>query len=171
MNAGATANCFINEKFSKIEEEVIKNGDYKVNVVLMGDRKNNKYYNNMDKYDEKLNNYKKELYHNLNYMLGYLEKYAMFGEGSSKKIIPKYSKQIHIISNNKDKIFDEYSNYLNKFFEIYDLNELGFKLLPQEIQIIENDINSWKNIITDFEIKRELKKVIKFIKNQDDDEK
>lgn len=170
MNAGATANCFINEKFSEIEEEVIKKGDYKVNVVLMGDRKDNKYYNNMDKYDEKLNNYKKELYNCLNLMLAYLEKYAMLGEGPSKKIAPKYSKIIQINSNNKDKIFDEYMNYSNKFYEIYFSNELDYKLSAQEINIIENDINSWKSIITDFPIKKELDKAIKNIKNQENDD-
>ena len=52
MNAGATASCFINEKFNDIEEQISKKGDYKVNAVFMGDRKDNPFYNNIDKYDQ-----------------------------------------------------------------------------------------------------------------------
>ena len=101
MNAGSTAVCFMNEEHNDIEQELAKKGDYKVNVELMKDRKDNKFYNSMDKYDEQLNNYKKELFSNLYPMLGYLEKYAILNLNMNKTIQPKYNKFIKINTNNK----------------------------------------------------------------------
>lgn len=52
MNAGATAICYTNEKYDNIEKEIIEKGDYKVNVVLGGERKDNNFiviWNNMIK--------------------------------------------------------------------------------------------------------------------------
>lgn len=48
MNAGTTGICYTNENNDNIENEIIKIGDYKVNVVLGGERKDNKFYYNMD---------------------------------------------------------------------------------------------------------------------------
>jgi hypothetical protein len=168
MNAGATAACFMNEKFSDIEDEIAKKGDYKVNVVLTGDRKDNKFYNNLDKYDYKLSNFKKKLYENLNLMLAYLEKLAILNSAQSMKIQIKYSKNIN--NNNIENIRCDYARYLNKFYEIYHLNEFEYKLEPHEIKTIVDDINSWKNNITDFGVKNELETAINNFKNLKNEE-
>ena len=118
MNAGSTAACFMNEEYNEIEQEILKKGDYKVNVILNKDRKENKFYNHMDKYDEQLNNYKKVLYSNLYRMLGYLEKFAILNLNMNKNIIPKYIKYINNNSNNKDEIYSQYLKYLDEFFNI-----------------------------------------------------
>ena len=59
MNATSMAVCYNNEKNNEIEEETNKKGDYKVNVVLNGERNNNAFFKNMDKYNEKLSGLKK----------------------------------------------------------------------------------------------------------------
>ena len=51
--------CYNNEKNNEIEEETNKKGDYKVNVVLNGERNDNAFFKNMDKYNEKLSGLKK----------------------------------------------------------------------------------------------------------------
>ena len=65
---------------------------YKINVILNGDRRDNKFYNNMDKYDEWLNNYKKKLYKNLDIIFKYLEKYSPLILIQIKKFKNKYNK-------------------------------------------------------------------------------
>ena len=154
MNAGATASCFINEKFTDIEEQVSKKGDYKVNVVLMGDRKNNPFYNNIDKYDQSTTTYKKQLDTYLNLMLAYLEKFSILNESPTKKIPPKYSKILKINSQNKDEIYKEYLNYIDKFFKFY--NESMYKIPNEQMKQIIDDIKSWKNCISNARIRQEL---------------
>lgn len=172
MNAGATAACYMNEKFSDIEDEIAKKGDYKINVVLAGDRKDNKFYNNLDKYDHKLTNFKKQLYENLNLMLAYLEIYAILKSGPNKKIQSKYSNIINNDNNknNIEKVYDNYIKYLNDFYEKYNLNEFDYKLEPQEIKTIADDINSWKINITDFNAKEVLETAINNLKNLKNEE-
>ena len=154
MNAGATASCFINEKFNDIEEQIAKKGDYKVNAVLMGDRKDNPFYNNIDKYDQNSVNYKIQLYNYLNLMLAYLEKFSILNESSMKKITPKYSKNIKINSKDKDEIYKEYLNYIDKFFKFY--NESIYKIPNEQIKQIISDIKSWKDCISNAKIRQEL---------------
>ena len=154
MNAGATASCFINEKFTDIEEQVSKKGDYKVNVVLMGDRKNNPFYNNIDKYDQSTTTYKKQLDTYLNLMLAYLEKFSILNESPTKKIPPKYSKILKNNSQNKDEIYKEYLNYIDKFFKFY--NESMYKIPNEQMKQIIDDIKSWKNCISNARIRQEL---------------
>ena len=167
MNAGATASCFTNDKYSEIEEEIAKKGDYKVNVVLMGDRKDNKFYNRMDKYDINLNNYKKELYNYLNLMLAYLEQLAILHSNQYKPIVVKYSKQLTSFIQSKDQAASLFIDYFNKFYNHYYDNELDYHLEKKEIDNIINDINTWKNSITDIGVKKEMDNVIKLIKNDD----
>lgn len=52
MNPGATAVFYTNEIYNDIEKEIVENGDYEVNAILGGERKDNKFYNNMDNYDK-----------------------------------------------------------------------------------------------------------------------
>ena len=167
MEAGATATCYTNEKFSGIEEEVAKKGNYKVNVVLNGDRKDNKFYNKMDKYDENSNNYKVELYNNLKLMLGYLEKFVILHTNPFKTIQPKYSKIIANNINSKEKIYDEYSKYLNKFYDLYFSNEFEFKLPQKELKNIADDLFLWKSSVNDIRVKKELDNAINCLKNEE----
>ena len=166
MNAGSTAVCYMNEEYSNIEEEVAKKGDYKVNVILNGDRRDNKFYNNMDKYDEKLNNYKKELYNNLYTMLGYLEKYSLSHLNQYKNIQTKYNKYINNNINKKEEIYNQYSFYLNLFYELYTSDKVDFEIDEKEINNIINDISFWKNNITVVAVKKELDNAIMLLKKQ-----
>ncbi len=167
MNAGATATCYTNDKYSEIEEEIAKKGDYKVNVVLMGDRKQNKFYNNMDKYDVNLNNYKKELYNYLFLMLAFLEQWVILHCNHYKQINIKYSKQLPSFNQSKEQTYQKYSEYLDKFYNFYFNNENEFRLEKNEVNNIINDIKSWKSNITDVVVKKELDNAIKIIKNEE----
>ena len=166
MNAGSTAACFMNEEYNEIEQEILKKGDYKVNVILNRDRKENKFYNHMDRYDNQLNNYKKELYSNLYIMLGYLEKYAILNQNMNKAIHPKYNKYIKNNSNNKDEIYNQYSNYLDKFYNLYHNNEVDFEFEPKELQEFVNDITNWKSNINNCKIKEEMNNAINLLKRK-----
>ena len=48
----ALAVCFMNEGYNNIKQEIAKKGDYKVKVILDGNRSENKFYNCMDKYEK-----------------------------------------------------------------------------------------------------------------------
>ena len=52
MNAGSSAIGITNEKNKEIEKEISEKGDYKVEVVIGGDRKDNQFYKMVDN-DEK----------------------------------------------------------------------------------------------------------------------
>jgi hypothetical protein len=163
MNAGATATCFINEKYNEIEREISEKGDYKVNVILGGDRKNNKFYNIMDSKDETFNSLKKELYYNLKLLLGYLELYINSkGNNYSNKII-KYSNEIKV-KNNTD-VYAEYSKYLDKLDDIYNkiYDEFNFTIPDKEKEEIEKHIKLLKRNTNDPNAKNECSNVINFI--------
>lgn len=164
MNAGTTAICYTNEKYNDIENEIIKNGDYKVNVVLGGERKDNKFYSNMDQYDQNFESLKKEFYYNLQIMLGYLELYVLSRAIPSHNIQIKYSKNIN--KNNKD-CFSEYSNYLDKVDDIYNriFNEFSYVIPNNEKQEFEKDLKLLKRNTNDLKAKSECNNVIQFICN------
>lgn len=165
MNAGSTAICFTNEKYSDIEKEFMKNGDYKVNVVIGGDRKDNKFYNNIDKYDAQFNNLKNKLYDNLNLMLGYLEKYCILNANLQNAIQPNYSNKIKDYFKNSQEIFKKYEFYLDNFYNVYNKinEEFNFELPNNEKKTIVSDINKWKLNITNINIKKELDNAINVI--------
>ena len=167
MNAGATATCYMNEKFSEIEEEVAKKGDYKINVVLNGDRKDNRFYNNLDNYDEALNNFKKDLENNLFNMLAYLEKFAILSMNPNLKIQPKYSKRIAINTEDKSTILKKYLEFADSFYSLHVSDEAGYKLPDNDINIICNDINCWRKYISNVEVKRELDNAINLMKRKE----
>jgi hypothetical protein len=164
MNAGSAAICFTNEKYSDIEKEFMEKGDFKVNVVIGGNRKDNKFYNATDKYDSNFSKLKKELYENLYFMLGYLEKYVILN-AYNNMIKPNYSLQINDSSIKKEDVFSKYQKYLNNFYDINNkiYEECDFQIPNQERNKIEKDINGWKIKITNIEIKRELDNAIKVI--------
>jgi hypothetical protein len=167
MNAGATATCFMNEQFTKIEDEVAKKGDYKVNVVLNRDRKDNPFYNRVGDYDKNLNNCMNTTINLLNMMLAYLERFAIISlpPFSQIHIQPVYSTKIGINYNDKNKIYQEYMKYLDKFYDFYNSNENVYDLDERDLNKIINDIKSWKNKVTDFYVKNELENAIKYIQN------
>lgn len=167
MNAGATATCFMNQQFTKIEDEIAKKGDYKVNVVLNRDRKDNPFYNRVGDYDKNLNNCMNTTINLLNMMLAYLERFAIISlpPFSQIHIQPVYSTKIGINYNDKNKIYQEYVIYLNKFYDFYNSNENVYDLDERDIYKIISDINSWKNKVTDFDVKKELDDAIKCIQN------
>ena len=170
MNAGATAACFLNEKFGQIEDDVSKKGDYKVNVVLNGDRSNNPFYNRVDNYEKKLYNCKINILNVLNTMLAYLERYAIISLNQFQTIQPIYSNKLSSSLNNKEKVYQEYVKYLNKFYELSNSDENEYDLDESYLNKIINDINSWKNKVTEFNVKKELGNAIEYIlnvKNQD----
>lgn len=148
MNAGALATCLTNEKNEEIEKTINEKGDYKIKVVLGGNRKDNKFYKNMEKYEEKLDKLKKDLYINLDLILGYLELYASLKTKKINKLNVKYSFNI----KNKDiekKILSEYSKLLDKFKEISNqlFNEFSFELTKEEKDKIREDLENWKKNI------------------------
>lgn len=51
-------------------------GDYNISLLLNGNRKNYKFYMNIEQYEEKLNQLKSKLYKYLDIILGNLEIYA-----------------------------------------------------------------------------------------------
>lgn len=46
-NPETTSICYIYEKYNDIGDIIIKNVGYKINIVLGGESKNNKFYSNM----------------------------------------------------------------------------------------------------------------------------
>ena len=120
----------------------------------------------MDKYDDKFNKLKKELYNNLNFMLSYLENYCILNENLHNAIIPKYS--CHINNDNskrKEDILRKYELYLNNFYNFYNkiFEDYSFQLPKNEKIKIESDINNWKLNITTINIKKELDNAINVI--------
>lgn len=120
----------------------------------------------MDKYDDKFNKLKKELYNNLYLMLSYLENYCILNENLHNAIIPKYS--CHINNDNskrKEDILRKYELYLNNFYNFYNkiFEDYSFQLPKNEKIKIESDINKWKLNITDINIKKELDNAINAI--------
>jgi hypothetical protein len=164
MNAGTTAICYTNEKYNDIEREISEKGDYKVNVILGGDRKNNKFYKNMDLYDEKFKSLKNEFYYNLKLLLGYLELYVISKANNNPNIKIKYSNAI-INRNNNIDVYAEYSNYLDKLDDIYDkiYDEFKFIIPDKEKEEIEKDIKLLKRNTNDSDAKKECSNVIDFI--------
>jgi hypothetical protein len=163
MNAGATATCYINEKYNEIEKEISEKGDYKVNVILGGDRKNNKFYNIMDSKDEKFKSLKNELYYNLKLLIGYLELYVISKANKNANIKIKYSNEI-TVKNNTD-VFAEYSKYLDKLDDIYNkiYEEFNFTIPEKEKEEIEKHIKLLKRNTNDSDAKNECSNVINFI--------
>lgn len=174
MNAGSSAVVYMNEDHDDIEQQVAKHGDYKVNAVLMGDRKDNKFYNNMDKYDARINNYKKELDSYLYPMLGYLEKYAIMNKISNKIIHPKYNSYIKPNINDENQVINQYSLYFNKLYDHYNMHmsdKIDYDLEPKELQQFINDITNWKNSTTNMEVKKEANNAISLLKKAYDSNK
>ena len=163
MNAGATAACYINEKYNEIEREISEKGDYKVNVILGGERKNNKFYQIMDAKDEKFNSLKNEFYYNLKLLLGYLELYVKSKEIKNSNIQIKYSNEINV-KNNTD-IYAEYSKYLDKLDDIYKTiyEEFNFIIPDKEKEEIEKHIKLLKRNTNDKNAKDECSNLIEFI--------
>ena len=168
MNAGTTAVCFMNEAHNNIEEEIARKGDCKVNVVLNGNRSDNKFYNYTDRFDQEVNNYKKELYSYLLPMLGYLEKYAMLNVNTNRTIIPKYSQHTKPTINTEKKVLDEYLKYFDKFYQIYMSPKADYDLEPKDLQNFIKDINSWKNNLTNVKARKEMENAIDLLKRNND---
>lgn len=144
MNAASMAVCYNNEKNNEIEEEINKKGDYKVNVVLNGERNDNTFFKNMDKYDEKLSGLKKELYKHLDLILGYLEIYTILNATSENNLNIRYANNLL----NKDlekKIFAEYSKLLTNYQKIENqlYEEFSFVLPKEEKDKIKTNIEKW----------------------------
>jgi hypothetical protein len=146
MNAASHSTCYTNEVNNNIEKEINEKGDYKVKVVLNGDRKDNKLNKNMEKYEEKFKNLKSDLNKYLDLILGNLELYAALKANTNNKINIKYANKL----NNKDlekKIISEFSKALKKYNDIYNklFEEFGFTLPKEEKNTIKKDLNNWKN--------------------------
>ena len=160
MNAGSTASCYTNEKYNDIEKEIMENGDYKVNVILGGNRQDNKFYRNMDKYDKDFESLKNDLYNNLYLMLGYLELYVL--SKSINNIHRIFSKNIR---NTNVDAYSEYSKYFDQTYDIYDkiYKEYSFVIPQQEKQKIEENLKILKRNTNDLQAKNECKNVIDYI--------
>ena len=161
MNAGALATCYVNEKNNDIENEINEKGDYKVNVVLNDDRKNNKFYKNIEKYEEKLNQLKNELYLYLNLILGNLELYAALKANKGNKLNIKYANSL----KNKElekRIISDYSKSLEKYKDTYNklFEEYSFTLPKEKKDKIKKDINFWKKNINEEEKIQEFDEAI-----------
>lgn len=164
MNAGALATCYTNEKNNEIEKKITEKGDYKVNVVLNDDRKNNEFYNNIEKYDEKLNQLKTELYIYLDLILGNLEIYAVLKANKENKLNIKYANNL----KNKDlekKIISDYSKALKKYNDIYNklFEEFSFNLPKEKKDKIKKNLKFWKKNINKEDKIQEFDEAIKCI--------
>ena len=154
MNAGTTSICYTNEKYDDIEKEIFEKSDYKVNVVLGGERKDNKFYNNMDKYDKNFGNLKNELYKNLYLMLGYLELYVLSKANNNNNIKIKYSKNIQ--TNKNDNIYDIYSYYLEETDNLYNkiYREFSYAIPKTEKEVFKKDLKNLKKNSNDLSVKK-----------------
>lgn len=165
MNAGATAICYTNEKYDDIEKEILENKDYRVNVILGGERKDNKFYNNMDNYDNKLESLKEDLHKEIELMIGYLELYVLVNAKNNHKIKKKYSKNINVKKN--ENIYELYSFYLNKAYNTYEIiyKEFSYTLPEQESKMFVNDILLMKSNTNVLGVKKECDNAINLIDN------
>ena len=77
MNAGSSAIGITNEKNKEIEKEISEKGDYKVEVVIGGDRKDNQFYKMADKDEKNFQELKDQLNKYLNSTLGYSQIFAL----------------------------------------------------------------------------------------------
>lgn len=77
MNAGPSAIGITNEKNKEIEKEISEKGDYKVEVVIGGDKKDNQFYKMADKDEKNFKELKDQLNKYLNSTLGYLQIFAL----------------------------------------------------------------------------------------------
>ena len=104
MNAGSSAIGITNEKNKEIEKEISEKGDYKVEVVIGGDKKDNQFYKMADKDEKNFQELKDQLNKFLNSTLGYSQIYALLKEKSSKGT----NNEIEYIHNIRDKQFEDY---------------------------------------------------------------
>ena len=123
MNAGSSAIGITNEKNEEIEKEISEKGDYKVKVVIGGDRKDNQFYKMADEDEKNFQELKNQLNKYLNSTLGYLQIYALLKVKSSKET----NIEIKYIHNIKDKQFEDFIK--NK----YDLSLENYCKINKEI--------------------------------------
>jgi hypothetical protein len=164
MNAGTTAACYTNEKYNEIEKEINEKGDYKVNVVLGRERKDNQFYFNMDQYDKTFEIEKKEFDKILHLMLGYLELYVLSKANQNNNIPIKYSKKI---TKKNGDYYSQYSKYLDELDNIYDklYKDFSYVISDEEKKIYEEDLKIMKKNTNDSKVKKECYYVIEFICN------
>lgn len=138
----------IMKKIVKFEKEICQKGNCEVNVILNGDRNDNKFSKNMEKYEEKFNKLKEDLYYYKDLILGYLELYTVMKAKSEYKLIIKYSNKL----KNEDlekKIVSEYSKCLEKYKKLDDklFKEFSFSLTKEENDKIKEVLENWKKNI------------------------
>lgn len=151
MNAGSSAIGITNEKNKEIEKEISEKGDYKVEVVIGGNRKDNQFYKMADKDEKNFQELKDQLNKYLNSTLGYLQIYALLKVKSNKETNTK----IKYIHNIKDKQFEDYIK------SQYDLNLENYCKINKKIfndhsyNLEEKEKNEIKQVLDELKLKVE----------------
>ena len=164
MNAAAIATYHNNERNNEIEKEINEKGQAKINIILGADRNDNKFSKSMDKYDENLNKLKKELYLNLDLILGNLEIYTILKANSDNNLKIKYSNKLKN-KNLEKEIISEYNKLLDKYIKIGDklFDEYSFSITNEEKDKIKKELENWKKNIKEKKDKDILNEAIEYI--------